>query len=124
LQPNSTASPVAALQVAGADSSPQHQSRSIPMLLSAIAGALALAGIAAGLVLKFGGARRPRPAKVRVRRGTIWEPTDDDTIMLSDRSATDLMPRRSSFARDLGRTGDGSRRTGGFFSQSSKRTPG
>jgi hypothetical protein len=124
VQQNSTASPVAAVSVAGADSSPQHQSRSIPMLLSAIAAALALAGITAGLVLKFGGARRPRPAKVRVRRGTIWESTDDDTIMLSDRSATDVMPRRSGFARDLDRASDGSgsRRTAGFFSHLSKRT--
>jgi hypothetical protein len=121
VQQNSTASPVAAVSVAGADS--QHQSRSIPMLLSAIAGALALAGITAGLVLKFGGARRPRPAKVRVRRGTIWESTDDDAIMLSDRSGTDVMPRRSGFARDLDQAGDGSGRTAGSFSHLSKRTP-
>jgi len=120
-QPKSTATPVAAVALAAADSSPQHQSRSIPMLLSAIAGALALAGITAGVLLKFGGARRPRPAKVRLHRGTIWESTDDDTIMLSE---ADVLPRRSGFARDLDRVGDGNRRTAGFFSHPSKRTPG
>ena len=42
------------------------------MLLAVMTGALALAGLTASLVLKFGGAAR-RTARLRVPRDRIWE---------------------------------------------------
>ena len=64
------------------------------MLLTTIAGALAAAGIVGGTILKLGAARRPRPARLRARRGPIWEPTDDDRIVLSARPGADPLRRR------------------------------
>jgi hypothetical protein len=120
IPPDSTpaASPaVAAVTLAAADSSSQARSGSIPKLLSVIAGALALAGITASLVLKFGGSRRRR-----VRRHKIWQPTDDDGIALSARRDADVLPRRAGLPRDLDRTDDANDRIAEFFSQLSKRT--
>jgi hypothetical protein len=121
-QPESTpaASPaVAAVTLAAADASPQTRSGSIPKLLSVIAGALALAGITASLVLKFGGARRR--TRIRARRHKIWQPTDDGSIALSARRDTDVVPRRTGLPRDLDRTDDANDRIAEFFSQLSKR---
>jgi hypothetical protein len=118
-QPDSTpaASPaIAAVTLAAADSSSQTRSGSIPKLLSAIAGALALAGITASLVLKFGGSRR----RTRVRRHKIWQPTDD-SIALSARRDADVVPRRTGLPRDLDRTDEANDRIAEFFSQLSKR---
>jgi hypothetical protein len=119
-EPNSrpAASPaVAAVTLAAADSSSQTRSGSIPQLLSVIAGALALAGITASLVLKFGGWRR----QTRVRRHKIWQPTDDDSIALSARRDADVLPRRTGLPRDLDRTDDANDRIAEFFSQLSRR---
>src|SRR3984957_4754672 len=121
-QPTSTpaASPaVAAVTLAAADSSLQTRSGSIPKLLSVIAGALALAGITASLVLKFGGSRRR--SRIRTRRHKIWQPTDDDGIALSARRDADVVPRRSGLPRDLDRTDDANDRIAEFFSQLSRR---
>ena len=123
-QPDSTpaASPaVAAVTLAAADSSTQTRSGSIPKLLSAIAGALALAGVTASLVLKFGGSRRR--TRMRVRRRKIWQPTDDDSIALCARRDADVLPRRTALPRDLDRTDDANDRIAEFFSQLSKRAP-
>jgi hypothetical protein len=93
MQPSSTpaASPVVAtVTLAAADSSSQTRSGSIPKLLSAIAGALALAGITASLVLKFGGSRHR--TRIRARRHKIWQPTDDDSIARSARRDADVLP--------------------------------
>ena len=87
------------------------------MLLIVIAGALALAGITASLVLKFGGSRR----RTRARRHKIWQPTDDDNIALSARRDADVLPRRAALPRDLDRTDDANDRIAEFFSQLSKR---
>jgi hypothetical protein len=114
---------VAAAPLSVADSSSQGQPRSIAMLLSVIAGALALAGVTASLVVKFGGARRPRRPKLRQRRGVNWETTDDDGIVLSDHPATDVLPRRSGFPRDLDQPDDGNERIAEFFAQLSRRAP-
>jgi hypothetical protein len=118
-----TASPAAAVPLAATDPSSQGQPRSIAMLLSVIAGALALAGITASLVVKFGGARRPRQPKLRLRRGVNWEPTDDDSIELSDHRADDVLPRRSGFPRDLDQPEDANERIAEFFAQLSRRAP-
>lgn len=122
--PNSTAATpqiVAAVTLAAADSSSQTRSGSIPKLLSAIAGALALAGITASLVLKFGGSRRR--TRIRARRDKIWQPTDDDSFALSARRDADVLPRRTALPRDLDRTDDANDRIAEFFSQLSKRAP-
>ena len=72
---------VAAVPVSAAASPRQTASGSIPMLLAVIAGALALAGIIASVVFKFGGARRVLKASVRTRRDSIWHSTDDERAM-------------------------------------------
>jgi hypothetical protein len=123
-QPSSTAAApqaVAAVTLAAADSSSQTRSGSIPKLLSAIAGALALAGITASLVLKFGGSRRR--TRIRARRHKIWQPTDDDRIAQSARRDADVLPRRAALPRDLDRSDDADSRIAEFFSQLSKRAP-
>ena len=123
-QPSSTAAApqaVAAVTLAAADSSSQTRSGSIPKLLSAIAGALALAGITASLVLKFGGSRRR--TRIRARRHKIWQPTDDDRIAQSARRDADVLPRRTALPRDLDRSDDADSRIAEFFSQLSKRAP-
>ena len=90
------------------------------MLFAVIAGALALAGITASLVLKFAGARRPKPSR---RRGVNWQPTDDDGIVLSDHAAADVVPRRSGFPCDLDQPDDANERIAEFFAQLSRRAP-
>jgi hypothetical protein len=111
----------AAGQYAAADPSSLTSAHAVPVRLDVLMGALALTGIIASVILKPGGPRRPRQAKVRVRRDTIWEPTDDDRIVLSASPGADILPRRTGFARD--RTGDRDDRIAEFFSQLSRRAP-
>ena len=89
------------------------------MLLAVMTGALALAGLTASLVLKFGGARRT--AHVRVRRDRIWEPVDDDLIGLSPRPDADVVPRRPHFPRDLDQAAEPNDRVAEFYAQLSKK---
>jgi hypothetical protein len=98
------------------DLSLQTSAHSAPVRLIVLIGALALAGIILSAILK---PRRPRQAKVRVRRDTIWEPTDDDRIVLSASPGADILPRRTRFAR----TGDRDDRIAEFFAQLSRRVP-
>ena len=124
LQPDSIAAPpraAAAVTLAAADSSSQPKTSSIPLLLSAVSGALALAGITASVVLKFAGQRPPRQGRLRLRRDAIFEATDDDRIVLS--ADADALPRRTGFARDFDRGGDADDRIAEFFGQLSRRTP-
>jgi hypothetical protein len=121
--PNSVAVPptaVAAVPLAAADSS-QVRPATIPMLLSVMTGALALAGITASAVIKFGGARRS--ARLRRRRDRLWQSTDHDRIALSVRRGENILPRRPSLPRDLDRTGEANDRVADFYSQLSNRTP-
>jgi hypothetical protein len=120
-QSDSSAAPppaAAAIPLATADSS-QSLPASLPMLLAVMTGALALAGLTASLVLKFGGARRT--ADVRVRRDRIWEPVDDDLIGLSPRPDADVVPRRPHFPRDLDQPADPNDRVAEFYAQLSKK---
>jgi hypothetical protein len=74
--PAKPAKPAAAMALAAADSSADKPTGSLQMLLLAIGGALALAGILASLIYRFAGARgRIRTAD---RRGhwDDWEPQD------------------------------------------------
>jgi hypothetical protein len=117
-----TAAPaIAAVTPPAADSSAATQTGSMAMLLSVMAGALALAGIVAGAVFKLGSTRGPRQGMVHARSG-IWEPTDDERIVLQARLA-DEMPRRTGFARDLDQADDPGERITEFFSQLSRRAP-
>jgi hypothetical protein len=63
----------------------------------------------------------PSTDQASVRRDTIWEPTDDDRIVLSAPPGADILPRRTGFARD--RTRDRDDRIAEFFSQLSRRAP-
>ena len=121
-QSGSTAPPTAAAAapLAAADSS-QGMPASLPVLLAVMTGALALAGITASLVLKFGGARRT--ARLRVRRDRIWESTDFDTIRPQARRDADVVPRRP-VPRDLDQVGAADDRVADFYAQLSKRVRG
>jgi hypothetical protein len=108
---------VAPVTLTVADTS-QRPPGSIPMLLAAVVGALALAGISASLIFRFGRARR---GQVRARRGPIRDSTDDDRIALSDQRAAPVLPRRTRFSRGFGEAGDPNDRFAEFFSQISER---
>lgn len=69
---------VAAVPLAAADT--PRQAGSAVMLLAVITGALALAGVIASVVFKFGGVRRLLEPKARPQRGSIWDRTDDDSV--------------------------------------------
>ena len=101
LASNSAAAPVPAVAATAAGTlwqpTSHHQSSSIPMLLSAVAGVSALAVIVASIILKFGGAGRSRQPQIRRRRAANREWTDDDRIVISDQSDANLLPRRSGF---------------------------
>lgn len=119
-QSDSAAAPppaAAVVPLAAADSS-QGLPASLPMLLAVMTGALALAGLTASLVLKFGGARRT--ARLRVHRDRIWEPVDDDRIRLSPSPDADVVPRRPHFPRDLDQPAEPSDRVAEFYAQLSK----
>jgi hypothetical protein len=107
----------AAVPLATADSS-QGLPASLPVLLAVMSGALALAGITASLVLKFGGARRT--ARLRVRRNQIWESMGNDNIRLPAHPDDDVVPRRP-FPRDLDQVAEPNDRVADFYAQISKR---
>ncbi|GAC1334006.1 MAG: hypothetical protein NVSMB20_07310 [Bradyrhizobium sp.] len=69
---------VAAVPPATADT--PREGGSVVMLLAVITGALALAGIIASVVFKFGGVRRLVEQGGRPQRGSIWDRTDDDSV--------------------------------------------
>jgi hypothetical protein len=110
---------VAPVTLAVADTS-QGRSGSIPMLMAAFVGALALAGISANLIFRFGRARRGR---VRARRGMIRDSTDDDRIALPDRRGPHVLPHATRFSRGFSEARDPNDRTAEFFSRISARTP-
>jgi hypothetical protein len=112
----------AAGQISAADTSPRASTHFTPMQLAAMAIAtLALAGIVGSLVFRLRSAGHSAQAKIRRRRGTGWETTDDDSIVLSDYG--DALPRRRGFAREADNAGDRNARIADFFSQLSKRRP-
>ena len=108
-----------------AEASSQAPTYSVQMQLAALMAALAFAGFLGGAIFKFAGPKRSARANLRARRdpGSIWEPTDDDRIVLADHPETDARPRRSGFARDVERRGNADKRIAEFFSQLSRRAP-
>ena len=94
--PQPAASPVA---LAAADSSLQKQSGSTQMLLMVMAAALALAGVTASLVFRFGRARVVQP-EIWGDRRAIWDSIDTDRSSPSP-FPNDNVPRwRDHVARD------------------------
>lgn len=120
--PTQPPSVLAASQLAAADAPSQTRSYSVRMQLAALSGVLALAAMIGTVIFRFAGARRIRRAKVRPYRGPIWEPTDDDSILLSPQP--DALPRRPGFARDPAPGAGRNERISEFFAQLSKRAPG
>lgn len=112
---------LAAGQFAAADASLGISAYSAQVRLAALAGALMLAAVLGGVVFKLANSRKIWPGKIRARRGPIWEPTDDDAIVLSDHHETHTFSYRGGFAR--GRAGDRHQRIAQFFAQLSKRAP-
>lgn len=108
-----------------ADASSQTPSYSMPRLLAALITALAFAGFLGSIIFKFAGRKRSVRPNLRARRaaGTIWQPTDDDRIVLAAHSENDTRARWPVFARDLDRGGNADARAAEFFSQLSRRAP-
>jgi hypothetical protein len=75
----------APVALAAADSSMARQSASMQMLFLVMAGALALAGITASLIYRFGRARARRP-EIRRDRRAIWDKVH------SERSSPSMLP--------------------------------
>lgn len=113
---------VAAVPPAGADSS-RGRPATVPMLLGVMTGALALAGITASVVFRFGGSRRPAR---RVRRDKIWEAVDRKRKRRRPaHPGADTLPRRAGFVRDLDRASEANDndRIPEFFSRRPRRNP-
>jgi len=73
--PPAQAAPPAAAPVA-ADASPAKPAVSLQTLLMVVAGALALAGLIASAIFRFGSARRTAPNAAHGRRRVVWETAD------------------------------------------------
>jgi hypothetical protein len=110
-------SPLTAGLFTAADISSQTASYSVPMLLAAIIGALALAGIIGSVIFKFGGTRRLALRKVRERRGVNWESANIDRRTSPAYPRTDVSSQRPDVARDLDQAADPNDRIAQFFSQ-------
>jgi hypothetical protein len=113
-KPDSQTAPppiVATEQFAAADLSSQTPTYSVQMQLSALVGAMALAGIIGSVIFKIVSTRRNVRVNVREHRGAIWEEANTE-----NRS-------RSAFARDFDRADGREDRVAKFFSHISKRAP-
>ena len=83
---NQTATQPAPVALAAADSSMAKQSASMQMLFLVMAGALALAGITASLIFRFGRRRARRRPEVRHDRRAIWDQIHNE------RSSPSMLP--------------------------------
>lgn len=97
------ASPVAtaAVPLAAADaSSTEKPSGSVQMLLIAIVGALALAGLLASAIVRFGGTRRSGRRNPRVDRRAIWDSARTGRPASSDETRAVASMRELDLPRD------------------------
>jgi hypothetical protein len=98
--------PLAAGQFA-ADVSSATSAYPVQMLLAAMMGALALAGLLGRVIFKFVGPRRPASRRGRGRRGAIWK-----SAATGGRAASrvypgaDALPPQPDFPRDLDEVSD------------------
>jgi hypothetical protein len=117
-------SPVLAAEpFAAADASSATPTYSVQMLLAAIVAALALAGVIGGVIFKFGRARRPLEARIRERRGAIWEQANIDDRTPSAEPAARARGHRPEFTRDLRQANGRDDRVAEFYSEIRKLTP-
>ena len=86
--PQPTTAPVA---LAAADSSMAKQSASMQMLFLVMVGALALAGITASLVFRFGRARARQPA-IRADRRAMWDSIHRERMPHGERPSPSMYP--------------------------------
>jgi hypothetical protein len=84
-------------------SSPTH---SVQMLLAAIMGALALAGVMGRAIFKFVGPRSPAKLKGSKRRSAIWKSMDGGRRTSNAYPGADALPSRPDFPRDLDQVDD------------------
>jgi hypothetical protein len=97
LQDNATSAPqpaVTPVALAAAASSPDRQSESMQMLLLTMAGALALAGITASLIFRFGRTRLVQP-ETRDDRRAIWDSVH------ADRRSPSMFPDEEAPMEDM-----------------------
>jgi hypothetical protein len=95
--------PPSAGQFTAADLSPTH---SVQMLLAAILGALALAGVMGRLIFNFVGTRRRAKRRVRGRRDSIWKSAPAGRKPSPRYQRADAMPPQPHYPRDLDQVGD------------------
>jgi hypothetical protein len=96
LQP---ATPPVAPAVA-ADSSMARQSASMQMLFLVMAGALAIAGITASLLFRFGRRARRRRLEVRRDRRAIWDSVHTERSLHARRASPSMLPDEDAPAED------------------------
>jgi hypothetical protein len=97
---NSPAPPVAEVPLAAADMPAVTGFRSIQPLLLAIVGALALAGLMAGVIFRFGGARRSDRSEVRWDRRAPWDSIGAELTTPSPPLAASAPTPRADAARE------------------------
>jgi len=78
----------------------------VQMLLAAMMGALALAGLLGRVIFKFVGPRRPASRRGRGRRGAIWKSAATGRKTSTVYQGADALPTQPHFPRDLDQVGD------------------
>jgi hypothetical protein len=111
------ASVVAAAPLAAADSSSASGTGSIQRLLIVIAGALALAGVIAAAVFRFGSLRRAGRRKIRGGRRAIWDSVDTGRPSPAPFERGDVPVRRVDIPRKPREVDDASRRIAEMLAQ-------
>jgi hypothetical protein len=99
-------SPPAAGQFTAADAASETPTHSVQMLLAAIMGALALAGVMGRLIFNFVGTRRRAKRKLRGRRGAIWKSATTGRRGSTAYQGADARPPQPHFPRDLDQVGE------------------
>jgi hypothetical protein len=97
---NSPAPSAAVAPLAAANARPTSPSGSVPTLLLVIVGALAFAALLAGVIFRFGNARRNEQQDFDHDRRAPWDLTDVGVTVRSPPLATENPPPQRSPARD------------------------
>ena len=97
---NSPAASAGVAPLAAANARPASPSGSVPTLLLVIVGALAVAALFAGLIFRFGSARRNTQQDFDHGRHAPWDSIDVGATVRSPPLATETPPPPSSPARD------------------------
>jgi hypothetical protein len=97
---NSPAPSAAVAPLAAANARPASSGGSVPTLLLVIVGALAFAALLAGVIFRFGNARRSEQQDFDHDRRAPWDSTDVGVRVRSPPLATETPPRQSGPARE------------------------